>query len=124
MIAPSPRAIYPAPLLAVAIPTCAFIPPITDPLGRHWDQPDMTAVEFDDTHALLTQAQFDGLPEYTTTTPGGVYPGKCWKAQGLIWPERHGGFPKPTGKWYLRWYGESTIGPGFCSNHQREIIIN
>jgi hypothetical protein len=123
MIQTAARSIYRAPMFAAVIPTCAFIPPITDPQGRSWRQPDMATVEFDDTHVLLTQAQFDGLPEYSTTTPTGVYVGKCWKAQELIWPDRHGGFPKATGKWFLRWFGESEIGPGYCSNHQREIII-
>lgn len=123
MIAPNPRTSYPAPHAAVVFTTGTFIPPITDPLGKHWRQPDMTAVDFDDTHVLLTQAQFDGLAEYSTTNPTGVYPGKCWKAQELTWPEPHGSFPKATGKWFLRWFGESTIGPGFCSNNHREIII-
>lgn len=120
MIAPNPRASYPAPHAAHLVPTCASIPPITDPQGRSWRQPDMTAVEFDDTHVLLTQAQFDGLAEYSTTTPSGVYPGKCWKAEVL---EFEGRGVRRTGKWLLRWFGESTIGPGYCSNHQREIII-
>lgn len=122
MIAPNARSSYPAPYPAVAIPTCVFIPPITDPLGRNWDQPDMTDVTFDDTHVMLTQKQFDGLAEYSTTTPSGVYPGKCWKAQGLDWPKEHGGFPKPNGKWYLRWFGLCED-PNKCSNNGREIII-
>lgn len=121
MIAPNPRTSYPAPHAAVILATCAFIPPITDPMGRSWRQPDMSEVTFDDTHALLTQAQFDGLAEYSTTNPSGVYPGKCWKAQ--VAENLGGGRYRWTDRWELRWWGESDIGPGFCSNNHREIII-
>jgi len=116
---------YPAPMGAVVLSTGTFIPPITDPMGKHWRQPDMTDVEFDDTHAILTQAQFDGLPEYSTTTPGGVYPGKCWKSQQWEWVPVAGGMRERcwTDKWNLCWFGESELGPGYCSNKHREIII-
>lgn len=114
------RSSYPAPFPAVAIPTCQFIPPITDPMGRHWRQPDMLDVTFDDTHVLLTQAQFDGLAEYSTTYPSGVYPGKCWKAQ--IAEDLGGGKWRWTNIWKLRWFGLCED-PTKCSNNQREIII-
>lgn len=119
MIATTGRASHPAPMLAVVLTTCQFIPPITDPMGRSWRQPNMMDVEFDDTHALLTKAQFDGLAEYSTTTPTGVYPGKCWKVAGR---ERTTTGFRLTGIWYLRWFGYCED-PNMCSNNQREIII-
>lgn len=96
------------------------IPRITDPLGKHWDQPDRSEILLDDTHALMTAATFVHLAEYSATRPTGVYPGKMWR--------RHDGafdfqFLAAGGKpeWLLCWYGES--GPGYCSNHSRKIIL-
>jgi hypothetical protein len=119
------RSIYPAPAFAAAIPTAAFIPPITDPLGRHWDQPkDMCDVEFDDTHVLLTQAQFDGLADYSRSQPSGVYPGKCWKIRQcetvVIDGMKRLRF---TDKWSLCWFGKDETWPKYCTNNYREIII-
>lgn len=119
------RATYPAPHAAAAVPTCTFIPQMTDPLGRYWRQPeDMTEVEFDDKHALLTQAQFDGLSEYSTTTPSGVYPGKCWKGQMSMALKKDGKVVGTalTDRWLLRWYGICED-PKMCSVNSREIII-
>lgn len=56
------------------------IPPMIDPLGRHWRQPDgLRDAPMDDTHVLLTSAQVHGLPEYSNSYPSGTYDGKCWK---------------------------------------------
>lgn len=52
------------------------IPPITDPMGRHWRQPSVASIALDDTHALMDDATFQALPEYSATRPSGVYPGK------------------------------------------------
>jgi hypothetical protein len=90
-----------------------MIPPITDPLGRYWRQPDMTDVQMDATHALLTQAQFEGLSEYSATVPTGVYPGKAWRAN-------------IEGVWHLRWYGEHADPAQrdkLCTNNWREILL-
>ena len=103
----------------MVFPTAVSIPPITDPLGRHWRQPDMSDVEITSEHAMLTQRQFDGLPEYSTSQPSGVYPGKCWKAEEFV---REGNRARPTGRWFLRWFGICED-PKFCSNNQREIIF-
>lgn len=86
------------------------IPPITDPMGRSWRQPPTSSVVLDDTHALMSRSTFDELPEYSSSYPTGVYPGKMWKA----------GFP---GCWMLRWYGEVPGRPNLCSNNQREILL-
>lgn len=102
--------------------TCSPIPLITDPLGRSWQQPARHLIEIDATHALMDQATFDGLAEYSASNPSGVYPGKMWK--------RHDGafdydFLRKGGKpvWMLCWYGESKIGPGYCSNNYRTILL-
>lgn len=67
------------------------IPPITDPLGRYWDQPSVAAIYVDDHHALMTKESFYGLCEYSTSIPTGKYPGKMWRA-------------RRTGGWVLCWY--------------------
>lgn len=91
------------------------IPPITDPLGRYWDQPEREAIEIDDTHALMAERTFKQLADYSCSVPSGVYEGKMWKRRRDYYDERQG--------WLLVWYGESTVGPGYCSNNFREILV-
>ena len=43
-----------------------IIPPITDPLGKHWQQPHRRFIELDNTHALMSEQTFKGLKEYST----------------------------------------------------------
>lgn len=113
------RASYPAPMFAVVLAT-SIIPPITDPMGAHWRQPDTENFVIDDTHVIMSQRDFDMLAEYSTTTPSGVYVGKCWKAQDF---ERlPGGKWRWIEEWNLRWYG-TCEDPNLVSNHQRKIII-
>lgn len=85
------------------------VPPMTHPLGQYWKQPAPSAVLLDDTHALMSQRDFESLPEYSATMPSGVYPGKTWRAQ---W----------RGRWFFRWYGECDD-PTKCTNNQREVIV-
>ena len=40
-----------------------IIPPITDPLGKHWQQPHRRFIELDDTHALMSEQTFKGTGE-------------------------------------------------------------
>lgn len=97
-----------------------LIPLITDPLGKHWKQPDRSEIELDDTHALMSFATFEKLAEYSGTRPTGVYPGKMWRRHDGVFDgdfRARGG--KPT--WLLCWYGNSA--PGYCSNHHRVIIL-
>lgn len=56
-----------------------IIPPITDPLGKHWQQPHRRFIELDNTHALMSEQTFKGLKEYSTSIPTGRYEGKMWK---------------------------------------------
>jgi hypothetical protein len=98
------------------------IPPITDPLGRSWQQPARERILIDDTHALMLQAEFERLAEYSATMPTGVYPGKMWKRHDGVYDPvflAAGGVPT----WKLCWFGFSEKGPGFCSIHHREILL-
>ena len=84
------------------------VPPITHPMGRHWNQPDHHQMAFDETHVLMTDRDFDDLGEYSTSIPSGVYEGKMWKCL-------------QRGVWYLRWFGVSDD-PDKVSNHHRVIL--
>lgn len=69
-----------------------IIPPITDPLGKHWEQPDRTEIKIDDDIATMSQRTFDKLSEYSASQPTRAYDGKMWKSH-------------VRGVWYLRWFG-------------------
>lgn len=87
------------------------IPPITDPMGRHWYQPSTDDILLDDKHAVMAQHTFDQLSEYSTTVPSGVYNGKMWKS---CW----------RGHWLLRWYDDHPTMPNRCVINQREILVS
>lgn len=95
------------------------IPPMTDPLGRHWNQPPREAITIDCEHARMTEATFQKLPEYSATHPTGVYPGKMWR--------RHDGAFIPAAKrtsplrWLLCWYGPDVGGK--CEICFREVAL-
>jgi hypothetical protein len=84
------------------------IPKMIHPLSKHWKQPDSKNILIDDTHALLTQSDFDMLATYSTSIPSGVYEGKMWKGQ---WSDG----------WFLKWYVNKD--EKYCSTHSRKIII-
>lgn len=88
-----------------------IIPAMTDPLGRHWDQPPRECILLDDTHAIMSSQAFKALHDYSRSMPSGVYPGKMWKAI------------MPDGQAFLRWFGIVVGNPDVCSNNQREILI-
>ena len=94
------------------------IPPITDPLGRAWSQPSTSNILIDDTHAVISQTDFDKLLEYSASVPSGTYAGKMWK-------RLDGSFSKPKEEctWMLCWYGHSEKGPDYCSINFREALI-
>ncbi len=98
------------------------IPPITDPMGRNWDQPAPKEILLDATHALMTRASFERLAEYSASVPSGVYPGKMWKRHDGAFDHAfrsRGGQPV----WMLCWYGLSEKGPGYCSINSRIILL-
>jgi hypothetical protein len=105
----------------LAMEQTTVIPPITHPLGIHWDQPSTSEILLDDKYAVMPLRVFQELSEYSATNPTGVYEGKMWK--------RHDGafdraFIARGGKpiWLLCWYGPSSR-PGYVSNHSRKILI-
>lgn len=89
------------------------IPPITEPMGKYWDQPDPSLILIDDTHALMSEETFLQLHDYSYSQPSGVYPGKMWRfGRPIVGGQR----------WWLRWFGLSEA-PNMCSNHCREILL-
>lgn len=86
------------------------IPAITDPLGRHWQQPSPDEILIDTTHALMSEVTFNQLLDYSQSQPSAVYAGKMWKCFS-------------DGRWFLCWFGESLKGPNYCSNNFAEILI-
>lgn len=100
-------------------PNKNYIPDMTHPFGKAWNQPSkeqIRKIEIDDTHAMMDQKTFDKLLNYSHSIPSAAYEGKMWK--GEYYTENN----KPTGKFYLRWYGLSTT-QDMLSSHQRDIII-
>lgn len=64
------------------------IPPMTDPLGKHWEQPaDIRLAPMDDTHVILSRRQIEMLRDYNSSYPSGTYDGKCWLRtnSGVTW---------------------------------------
>jgi hypothetical protein len=86
------------------------IPPITNPLGRAWEQPAVDQILVDDDVAMMTEDAFQKLLEYSHSTPTGVYPGKMWKA-------------RRSGVWYLRWYSADDGHPDGLPTPYRQIIV-
>lgn len=78
-------------------------------MGSGWDQPNHEDILTDETHAVMSEKDFNALLDYSSSTPSGVYVGKMWKS-------------KVRDSWYLRWYGPHEL-PDMCSNNHREILI-
>lgn len=87
-----------------------FIPPMVDPLGQYWRQPKPSEIEIDDTHALMEKGAFDKLPEYSHSTPSGVYIGKMWKGK------------YKGGVWYLAWFSVGDEDKTYLNNNYRIIL--
>ncbi|MBG3129631.1 hypothetical protein I4674_07445 [Proteus mirabilis] len=88
-----------------------IIPPMTNPLGKYWRQPNHEHLLIDDTHVIMSSKDFKSLAEYSNSIPSGAYAGKMWKA--VTQDERV----------FLRWFGLVEGRDDLCSNNQREIII-
>lgn len=92
------------------VPEKNVIPKMTHPFGQYWRQPDVAKFLIDDESAVMSQAAFDTLAEYSRSVPTGVYPGKCWKRLD-------------SGVWWLVWFGYSSKGHDYCSKNYRKILI-
>ncbi|PUA17313.1 hypothetical protein [Glaciimonas sp. PCH181] len=95
------------------------IPPMTDPLGKHWRQPRRETISLDDTHALMDASSFAQLADYSSTHPSGVYPGKMWKRHDGLFDRR---CKTEDRVWLLCWFGECDD-PTKCSNNYRQILV-
>lgn len=86
------------------------IPPIIDPYGEKWEQPDPSQIVIDADVAIMTGETFRELQTLNFTFPSSGYPGKMWKHYF-------------KNNWYLAWFGYSEKGNDFCSNNFRKISI-
>jgi len=97
-----------------------IIPPMTDPMGRHWNQPSRDEILIDDEYALMTESTMKRLAEYSCSTPSGVYPGKMWRVDyqsycpDLVKQGKH--------RHWLRWFGLHPD-PNIVTNHYRKILL-
>lgn len=106
-----------------------LIPPMVNPLGRHWSQPKVSEIKvLNDKECEMSQKAFNELSDYTASQPSGVYAGKMWKAQKMkegtplrgrtllaqLEPEEL--------EWHLCWFSYHGD-PNVCTNNQRRIII-
>lgn len=94
-----------------------IIPEITDPMGRHWEQPSRQEIAISSLKARMSAATMKKLPDYSCSQPSGVYPGKMWRSSNVYYKE----LDAPV-IWWLRWFGEHED-PALCSNHSREIVL-
>lgn len=86
-----------------------IIPVMTDEMGRYWQQPERESILIDDSHAVMSEKDFEYLANYSHSIPSGVYPGKMWKAI------------MQDGRNFLYWY--SGVVDGRCAINRREILI-
>ena len=70
-----------------------IIPKITNPLGKHWEQPKVENILIDEHTAIMDESSFNMLHDYSTSTPSALYIGKMWKS-------------KHIDGWFLRWVTE------------------
>jgi len=89
------------------------IPPITDPLGKYWKQPDPAKIKILFGKAWMDKEDFDKLLDYSRSKPTGIYYGKMWKATD-------------DGKtWYLKYITEAiTKDPEFHTTWTIPIMLN
>lgn len=92
-ITDSDQAIKLSEMMAKPVTGMDIIPEMTDPLGKHWSQPDRKAIVILNGIAVMGITSYMKLMEYSTSYPSGVYPGKMWKRIN-------------SGTHYLCWYGE------------------
>lgn len=94
------------------------VPPITHPMGKHWDQPDPALMQFYADRVVMKEGVFLGLADYSCSIPSGVYDGKMWRrCQGAHTP-----LPKEQRRWFLCWFGPSDD-PDKCSIHSLPLVI-
>jgi hypothetical protein len=99
------------------------VPPMTDPYGEYWSQPDPNTFLFDDTHVLMTRDQLRELPEYTITLPTGTYVGKMWRSySGRVKHVADARVQIEKDAWMLCWY-EDCEDPTRIAIKRRTILL-
>lgn len=93
-----------------------IIPPITDPLGRGWDQPSTDNWLIDDESVIMSNRDFEKLHEYSCTNPTALYAGKCWRRHVEI-------SKRGIDKWYLCFVTDVLNEPRYVDINTREILI-
>jgi hypothetical protein len=99
---------------------------MTDLNGKYWIQPLREHILTDDKHAVMST--FADLPEYSSTKPSGVYPGKMWRRHdGIHDMNRRAAYIRGeiTLPWLLCWYGPDEVRDNrvVCSINFREILL-
>lgn len=99
-----------------------FIPLMTHPLSKYWEQPDASTFLFDDEYVLMTREQCERLHEYSNTRPTGTYAGKMWKCYAGkyklgTWIQLE------TDTWFLCWYADTPNKPNYIDTHTRRILF-
>lgn len=74
-----------------------------------------TGITIDDTHALMSRAVFDLLPNYSRSLPTGTAIGKCWKRQ--CYEDGPSG-PIPIDVWWMGQYTRELPVPTCCRYHR------
>lgn len=106
-----------------------MIPPMIEPLGKHWQQPDPKDIELTEKTATMSEETFNRLLNYSSTFPTGTYVGKMWKRGGGRTEEQElleyaapGYLEEVPPNWWLCWYADHPE-PGQIAIHYREIVL-
>lgn len=86
------------------------IPEMDHPLASAWKQPKADKITLCGKWAIMHQATFNQLADYSNSRPSAVYVGKMWTSEF-------------NGKWFLLWWDVSEKGAEFCKMRQREIVV-
>lgn len=100
------------------------IPPISDPLGKYWDQPCRSKILIDDKIALMDRQTFRDLMAYDTSIPSGVYVGKMWSR--TIPANRSDAQDREFKDHFARllcWYDDHPDRPESCLIKSREVVF-
>jgi len=90
-------------------PADTIIPPMTDPLCAHWEQPALERILLSPREASMTFADFERLAEYSASIPTGTYLGKMWRS-------------RRRNEWFLHWY-DVDPDPKMLAIPSRRIVI-
>jgi len=87
---------------------------MTDPMGKHWRQPDHDLILVDDLYAVMSRDTMNQLYDYSHSVPTGVYVGKMWRCRAS--------YEDGSEVHFLCWFGPSEK-PDSCLQHVRKILL-